>query len=118
MKATGGAGADIIVETGGADTQAKSILAAAANARLSFISVAPREGAPTVNIGLVIYKNIVMKGIAEGSRAMLQCLVRTIEQQNIQPVIDSTFSFEDVPAAYAHLKSGNHVGKILVRVAA
>lgn len=116
MKATGGAGADIIVETGGYDTHAKSILAAAANARISFISVAPRDGAPAINVGLVIYKNLVLKGIAEGSRAMLQCLVRTIEQQNIQPVIDSTFAFDDVPAAYARLKSGGHVGKILVRV--
>lgn len=116
MKATGGAGADIIVETGGYDTHAKSILAAAANARISFISVAPREGAPAINVGLVIYKNLVLKGIAEGSRAMLARLVRTIEQQNIQPVIDSTFAFDEAPAAYAHLKSGSHVGKILIRV--
>ena len=78
--------------------------------------MAPRDGAPAINVGLVIYKNLVLKGIAEGSRAMLQCLVRTIEQQNIQPVIDSTFGFDDVPAAYARLKSGGHVGKILVRV--
>ena len=116
MKATDGAGADIIVETGGYDTHAKSVLAAAANARISFISVAPREGAPAINIGLVIYKNLVLKGIAEGSRAMLARLVRTIEQQNIQPVIDSTFAFDEAPAAYARLKSGGHVGKILIRV--
>ncbi|WP_343614556.1 NAD(P)-dependent alcohol dehydrogenase [Novosphingobium sp.] len=116
MKATQGAGADIIVETGGYDTQAKSIQAAAANARISFISVAPREGTPAMNIGLVIFKNLVLKGIAEGSRAMLARLVRTIEQHNIAPVIDSTFAFDEAPAAYARLKSGGHVGKILIRV--
>lgn len=117
MKATGGAGADIIVETGGYDTHAQSVLAAAANGRISFISVAPREGAPAINVGLVIFKNLMLKGIAEGSRAMLARLVRTIEQQNIQPVIDSRFRFDEAPAAYARLKSGGHVGKILIRVA-
>ncbi|NBC36032.1 zinc-binding dehydrogenase [Novosphingobium sp. FSY-8] len=117
LKATNGAGADIVVETGGYDTQAKSVLAAAANGRIVFVSVAPREGAPAMNIGLVIYKNLILKGIAEGSRAMLQRLLRAIAQHNIQPVIDSTFAFDEAPAAYAHLKSGSHVGKILIKVA-
>ncbi|RVU06914.1 NAD(P)-dependent alcohol dehydrogenase [Novosphingobium umbonatum] len=115
QKATGGA--DIIVETGGTGTQAQSVLAAAANGRIVFISVAPAEGAPAPNVGLIIYKNLVLKGIAEGSRAMLARLLRAIELHQIQPVIDSTFTFDDVPAAYAYLKSGSHVGKVLIRVA-
>jgi NADPH:quinone reductase-like Zn-dependent oxidoreductase len=115
LKATGGA--DIIVETGGLGTQAQSVLAAAANARISFISVAPQADAAPMNIGLIIYKNLVLKGIAEGSRAMLASLLRAIELHQIQPVIDSTFTFDQAPAAYAHLKTGSHVGKILIRVA-
>jgi NADPH:quinone reductase-like Zn-dependent oxidoreductase len=115
MKATGGA--DIIVETGGIGTQAQSVLAAAANGRIAIISVAPAEGAAAPNPGLIIYKNLTLKGIAEGSRAMLASLLRAIELHKIQPVIDSTFSFDDAPAAFAHLKAGRHVGKILIRVA-
>jgi len=105
------------VETGGLGTQAQSVLAAAANARISFISVAPQADAAPMNIGLIIYKNLVLKGIAEGSRAMLASLLRAIESHQIQPVIDSTFTFDQAPAAYAHLKTGSHVGKILIRVA-
>jgi len=114
LKATGGA--DIIVETGGLGTQAQSLVAAAANARIAIISVAPAEGAAPLIPGLMIYKNIVLKGIAEGSRAMLASLLRAIELHKIQPVIDSTFSFDDAPKAYAHLQSASHVGKVLIRV--
>jgi len=117
LKATNGAGADIIVETGGMSTQAKSVVAAAANARIAIISVAPAEGAAPMNPGLIIYKNATLKGIAEGSRAMLARLLRAIELHDLQPVIDSTFTFDEAAAAYAHLKSGSHVGKVLIRVA-
>jgi NADPH:quinone reductase-like Zn-dependent oxidoreductase len=57
-----------------------------------------------------------MKGIAEGSRAMMVRLIRAIEANAIQPVIDRTFDFDDAPAAYAYLKSGSHVGKVVIRV--
>ena len=115
LKATGGA--DIIVETGGLGTQAQSVAAAAANGRIVFVSVAPQADAAPMNIGLVIYKNLVLKGIAEGSRAMFARLLRAIELHGIQPVVDRTFAFDDAPAAYAYLKSGAHVGKVLIRVA-
>ena len=115
QKATGGA--DIIVETGGLGTQAQSVLAAAANARMALISVAPQADAAPMNIGLIIYKNIVLKGIAEGSRAMLASLLRVIALHDIQPVIDRTFAFDDAAEAFTYLKSANHVGKVLIRVA-
>jgi NADPH:quinone reductase-like Zn-dependent oxidoreductase len=116
LKATGGAGADIVVETGGLESIAPSVVAAAANARIVLVSVTgPADAAPP-SAGLMIYKNVVMKGIAEGSRAMMVRLIRAIEANAIQPVIDRTFDFDDAPAAYGYLKSGSHVGKVVIRV--
>lgn len=116
LKATGGAGADIIVQTGGLDSIAPSVIAAAANARIVLVSVAGGPDYAPPSAGLMIYKNIVMKGIAEGSRAMLARLLRAIEVNGIQPVIDRTFGFDEAAQAYAYLKSGSHVGKVLIKV--
>ena len=47
---------------------------------------------------------------------MLADLVRAIAVNGIEPVIDRTFAFADAPAAYAYLKSGAHLGKVMITV--
>ena len=113
---TGGIGADIVLETGGQPSLTQSINAAAANARIVIIAAGPVPPTGLVNYGAIIGKNLVIKGIAEGSRAMLARLLRAIALHNIKPVIDRKFAFDDAPAAYAYLKSGAHVGKVLIEV--
>jgi NADPH:quinone reductase-like Zn-dependent oxidoreductase len=114
---TGGAGADIVVETGGQATLSQSIGAAAVNARIVIIgALAGQAGEAIPNYGAIIGKNLSLRGIAEGSRAMLARLVRAIAANDIQPVIDRTFEFDQAGDAYAYLKSGDHVGKVLIRV--
>ncbi|MGA1797248.1 NAD(P)-dependent alcohol dehydrogenase [Sphingomonas sp. 4RDLI-65] len=117
MKQTGGKGADIVVETGGQATLSQSIAAAAPNGRIVIIGAlagAATGGLP--NYGAIIGKNLTLKGIAEGSRAMLVRLLRAVEANTIMPVIDKVFAFDDAAEAYAHLKSGNHVGKVLIKL--
>jgi NADPH:quinone reductase-like Zn-dependent oxidoreductase len=118
LKQTGGRGADIVVETGGQATLSQSIAAAGINGRIVIIgglAGAATEGLP--NYGTIIGKNLTLKGIAEGSRAMLVRLLRSVEANGIEPVVDRVFSFDEAPQAYAHLKSGTHVGKVLIKVA-
>jgi len=115
MRQTGNAGADIVVETGGQDTLPQSIAAAAVNARIVIIGVSGGQPAAALpNYGTIIGKNITIRGIAAGSRAMLQRYVRAIEANGIEPVIDRVFPFAEAPAAYAYLAQGAHVGKILI----
>ncbi|WP_439533978.1 zinc-dependent alcohol dehydrogenase family protein [Polymorphobacter sp.] len=113
-----GGGADIVLETGGQSTLAQSINASAANGRIviiGFLAGSAPEGLP--NYGSIIGKNLVLKGIAEGSRAMLARLVKAVAANGMTPVIDRRFSFDEAPAAYAYLKSAGHVGKVLIKVA-
>lgn len=117
LDATGGAGADIIVETAGQATLGQSIDAAATNGRIAIIgALAGKANEGLANFGTIIGKNLVLTGIAEGSRAMLVRLLRTIELHDIQPVIDREFAFDSAPEAYRYLHAGNHVGKVLVRL--
>jgi NADPH:quinone reductase-like Zn-dependent oxidoreductase len=117
LEATGGAGADIVVETGGLATLPQSIAAAAVNARIVIIGALagpPSAGLP--NFSTIIGKNLTLRGIAEGSRAMLAAMVRAVDAAAMRPVIDREFAFDQAADAYAHLKSGQHLGKVLIRM--
>ena len=35
-------------------------------------------------------------------------------RQNIKPVVDKIFGFEQLPQAFAHMEAGKHFGKIVV----
>lgn len=117
LRQTGGRGADIIVENGGQATLPQSIVAAAANGRI--VVIGALAGAATggiANYGTIIGKNLTLRGIAEGSRAMLVRLVHAVAANAITPVVDRVFPFDQAPEAYAYLKSGQHVGKVLIAV--
>jgi NADPH:quinone reductase-like Zn-dependent oxidoreductase len=117
LDATGGAGADIVVETGGLATLPQSIAAAAVNGHIVIIGAlagAPSQGLP--NFPSIIGKNLTLRGIAEGSRAMLAAMVRAIDVSGLRPVIDREFHFDQAAEAYAHLKSGDHLGKVMIRM--
>ncbi|KQP46298.1 alcohol dehydrogenase [Pseudorhodoferax sp. Leaf274] len=116
LRASGGQGADIVLETGGLATLGASLDAAAPNARIALIGALGGYGATQLpNVTTLVLKNIVLKGIASGSRAMLQRLVRAAATGGLVPVIDRSFAFDEAPAAYAHLQSAAHLGKVLVR---
>jgi NADPH:quinone reductase-like Zn-dependent oxidoreductase len=114
----GGLGADIVVETGGPATLTHSIKAAAPNGRIVLIGAlagAPADILP--NFSSIIGKNLVLRGITAGSRAMLADLVCAAAVNGLAPVIGGGFEFADALAAYAELKASTVFGKVLIRMA-
>jgi NADPH:quinone reductase-like Zn-dependent oxidoreductase len=61
-------------------------------------------------------KNIRVQGIYVGSRAMFEAMNAVIAAHQIRPVIDRTFPLADAPAAFRHLDSGSHFGKVVVEL--
>ena len=120
MQASGGSGADIVVETGGLASLGQSIAAAANNARIGLIgALASGGGGPAAslpNFSTIVVKNLALHGITVAPRSMLLDLVRAAASNGLTPVIDRSFDFDQAPAAYAHLKSGQHIGKVIIRV--
>ena len=47
---------------------------------------------------------------------MFEAMNRAIAANRIKPVIDKVFDFADAQAAYHHMASGAHFGKIVIRV--
>ncbi len=118
LEATGGRGADVVVDTLGFPALGQTVAATAVEGRigtLGALSGTPAAQA-TASQGIIIAKNISIKGIASGSREMLTHALDMIAAHKIEMVVDKSFAFEDAAAAYEHLKSGAHMGKVLVRV--
>jgi NADPH:quinone reductase-like Zn-dependent oxidoreductase len=116
LEQTGQRGADIIVETGGGATLTQSIAAAAPNGRIGLIGSLSGGFAGDINIGAAIGKNLVLKGMVVGSRRMFEDLLRAAAASNMAPLIDRVFPFGDASSAYEHLKTGEHLGKILIKL--
>jgi D-arabinose 1-dehydrogenase-like Zn-dependent alcohol dehydrogenase len=49
-----------------------------------------------------------------GSRSHFEAMLLAMKQSRMRPLIDSTYAVNDVAAAYAHLESGRHMGKIVI----
>ena len=118
LAATGGRGADVVVDTLGFPALGQTVAATAVEGRigtLGALSGSPQASA-TASQGIIIAKNITIKGIASGSRAMLASALDVIAKSGIEMIVDKAFGFDDAPAAFAHLESGAHMGKVIIKI--
>lgn len=113
--AAGGGGVDVVVEVGGAGTFDQSVASLRYGGHMSLLGILAGTQA-AVNTYAVFHKNIHIHGVYVGSVAMFERLVRVLERSSIEPVIDRVFAFEDTRAAYEHLASGAHFGKVVIRI--
>jgi len=113
--ATNGRGVDIVVETVGVSTLAQSLACCAPNARVGLLGALGGPATGPSNLGALILNNIVLKGITSGSKRMLEDLLRAGAANGLKPKIDRVFRFDEAADAFAHLQSGEHIGKIVIR---
>jgi NADPH:quinone reductase-like Zn-dependent oxidoreductase len=112
LDATGGEGANLILEVGGADTLARSMQCVSTNGQIALIGMV--SGSQQVNLQPLLTRAASVRGIYVGNRRMFSEMIAAIDHNGMEPIIDRVFDFEDAPAAYRHLRSGTHVGKIVI----
>lgn len=110
----GNGGVDLVVEVGGAGTFDQSVASLRYGGRMSLLGILAGTQGP-INTYAIFHKNIRIRGVYVGSVAMFERLVRLLDRSNIDPVIDRVFAFDDARAAYEHLASGAHFGKVVIR---
>ncbi len=107
-------GVDTVVEVGGAGTMQKSLNAVKVGGNVAVIGVL--AGAGEFDLRSVLMKAVKMQGIFVGSRQMFEDMNRLICQHTLKPVIDKVFEFGEVREALKYMESGEHFGKIVIKV--
>ena len=65
---------------------------------------------------LIFSRRANVQGISVGSTQMFEAMNRAIAASGLKPIIDKVFAFGEAPAAYRHLQSAQHFGKVVIRV--
>jgi NADPH:quinone reductase-like Zn-dependent oxidoreductase len=114
LEITGGRGADLVVETVGGASFARSLNAVAMGGTV--FTVGFLAGSETAfDLFAVIGKAVRIVGNSTGSVADLAEAVRAIAANRIVPVVDRRFGFDETAAAYAELAAGSrHFGKLAI----
>jgi NADPH:quinone reductase-like Zn-dependent oxidoreductase len=114
LELTGGRGADVVVEVGGAGTLEKSLSAVRFAGIVTLIGVLTGVAGP-IPTAAILRRHIRVQGIYVGSREMFEEMNRAIAQHRLRPHIAKSFGFEQARAAYDHLASATHTGKVVIR---
>ena len=110
---TGGLGADLVVEVGGAGTLARSFRSVNANSRIAIVGLLAGanggEGFDFMSWIATTYRT------ATGSRQHFEQMTKAMAYHELHPVLDRSFALEEAPAAFAHFLAQKHVGKVIIR---
>ena len=110
--ATGGRGADHVVEVGGAGTLARSLACVSLGGRISVIGLL--SGAAEIDPMPILRHSATVQGIYVGSRQMFEAMNRAIAEHEMRPVVDRVFPFADTVAAFRYFESQAHFGKVVI----
>jgi NADPH2:quinone reductase len=124
-EATGGRGADVILDMVGGDYIPRNYEAAAQDGRIVQIAFLQSPKAE-VDFRRLMVKRLTHTGstLRPRSPAEKAGIAEALEdkvwpllaQGRCRPVMDSTFAFEDVAQAHARMDGGEHIGKIVLRL--
>jgi NADPH:quinone reductase-like Zn-dependent oxidoreductase len=107
-------GVDHVVEVGGARTLPKSLNSLKLGGHIALIG---RLGGGGEIDPIPIFRRAArFQGIYVGSREMFTSMNRALEANQIKPVIDKVFDFDQIKDALKHMEAGAHHGKIVVRI--
>lgn len=110
---TGKRGVEHVIEIGGPSTLGKSVKCAALGGQIVLIGIVGGE-ASGFNPDTLRGRSIVLRSTNVGSRKSFEAMNRAIAVQEMRPVIDKAFAFDEAADAYRHLASQAHFGKVLI----
>jgi len=125
--ATGGAGADLVVNLVGGTQFAECVRCLARHGRLAVVGYVDGSVKAELDLSAVHVNRLEIFGIsnakltaeekAAATRGFVRDVVPAIADGRIVPVVDRVFAFDELPQAKAHMEASAMVGKIVVRVA-
>lgn len=111
---SGGHGVDQVLDVGGRDTLPKALETLAYGGHIALVGGLSGYGS-NVPTDAIMWINATVSGIYVGSREDFEAMNAFIGEHDIHPLIDRVFEFEEAPAAYDLMESGDFMGKIVIR---
>jgi len=115
LQLTDGNGVDVVLDVAGGDGLRDSIRAARGNGVVAVVGFLAGQTARLDLMDLMWHQTRV-QGVAVGHLRAFRELVDFLEEHQIHPIIDTTYTFEQAHEAYEHLARGAF-GKIVIKIA-
>lgn len=109
-------GVDLVVEVGGVGTLNESIRATRIGGSIAFIGVLAGGPKSETRLPLMVMQQQRLQGVTVGSVEDLQAMADAIAVGGMKPVVDKVFPFTEAKAAFAHMASGAHFGKVAIAI--
>jgi NADPH:quinone reductase-like Zn-dependent oxidoreductase len=114
-EATGGRGADVVVETVGEVTWERSLAAAGQEGRV-VVCGATTGHSPPARLYRIWWKQLVIMGSTMGTAADFEGAYELIRSGRARIHVDSVFPLAEVAKAHARLETGAQFGKVVLRI--
>ena len=114
-ESTGGAGADVVVETVGEATWERSLAAAAREGRV-VVCGATTGHSPPARLYRLWWKQLTVYGSTMGMPSDFEGAYELIKEGRARVHIDSVFPLADAAKAHKRLESGAQFGKVVLRI--
>ncbi|TFE71011.1 NADPH:quinone oxidoreductase [Methylacidiphilum sp. Yel] len=111
---TEGRGADVLINVLGGDLE-ESIKAVKHGGMICSIGILIGSKAQ-IDVVSLLMRQAKIHGIYVGNRLMFEAMNRAITTLGIKPLIDTVFPFSQYKEAFLRLESGEHFGKIVLRL--
>ncbi|KAF2083438.1 NAD(P)-binding protein [Saccharata proteae CBS 121410] len=113
----GGRGVDHVVEVGGPTTMAQSLKAIRIDGVISIIGFVGGQSKDQPSFLDALTHICTVRGVLVGSRAQFEDMNRSIEINDIHPVVDEkVFTLETAKEAYQYMWDQKHFGKLTIKI--
>jgi NADPH:quinone reductase-like Zn-dependent oxidoreductase len=114
-EATGGSGADIVVEHVGEATWRTSLDAAAQSGRIVVCGATTGPNPPAA-LHRIWWKELVILGASMGSREDFEAVHQLVMSGRVKVIVDEVFPLADARAAHERLDASEQFGKIVLSI--
>ncbi|CAJ2509018.1 Uu.00g140440.m01.CDS01 [Anthostomella pinea] len=120
MRLTGGAGADIVVENGGAPSLVQSMKCTRRGGIVSQVGYLGNQDPAQLSelIPTIIDRRVVLRGINAGSKYDMEdlCAALSASETKLDDIIDKVFPFSEAEEAVQYVWEGRQIGKVILRL--
>jgi zinc-binding alcohol dehydrogenase/oxidoreductase len=114
-EATGGHGADVVVEHVGEATWKTSLEVAAREGRIAVCGATTGPN-PPAGLHRVWWKQLSILGSSMGTSADFAAVYELVASRRALPVVDEVFPLAEIRAAHERLEAGEQLGKIVLSI--